>query len=118
MFDPNKIKIDETSYKNIVIHHNWYVTIKYWKYLKINNINSLYLIINKVNGYFKEINKIGYLTQVPTNESKVIIKKYEELWSKIRNLISSVTKNSDYYDKKYMEIKFNLGDKLPLNKTT
>ena len=94
------------------------MTIKHWKYLKINNINSLYLIINKVNGYFKEINKNGYLTQVPTNESKVIIKKYEELWSKIRNLISSVTKNSDYYDKKYMEIKFNLGDKLPLNKTT
>ena len=25
-------------------------------------------------------------------------KKYEELWSKIRNLIRSITKNSDDYD--------------------
>ena len=31
-------------------------------------------------------------------------------------LTRSVTKNSDDYDEKYMKIKFNLGDKLPLNK--
>ena len=37
-------------------------------------------------------------------------------WSKIRDLIRSVTKNSDDYDKKCMKIKFNLDDKLPLNK--
>ena len=37
---------------------------------------------------------------VPTNESEEKIKKYEELWSKIRNLISSITKNSDVYDEK------------------
>ena len=29
---------------------------------------------------------------LPTNESKEIIKKYEELWSKVRDLISSITK--------------------------
>ena len=28
----------------------------------------------------------------------IYIKKYEELWSKIRNLIRSITKNSDDYD--------------------
>ena len=43
--------------------------------------------------------------------------KYEELWNKIRDLIKSVSiKISDDYDEKYMEIKFNLDDKLPLNK--
>ena len=31
---------------------------------------------------------------VPTNESKETIKKNEELWSKIRDLIKSITKNS------------------------
>ena len=51
------------------------------------------------------------------NKSKEIIKKYEESWSKIRDLIKSVAKNSDYYDEKYMKIKYNLDDKLPLNKT-
>ena len=44
-------------------------------------------------------------------------KKYEELGSKIRDLIKSITKNSDDYDKKYMKIKFNSDDELPLNKT-
>ena len=70
-----------------------------------------------INGYFEEINGNKYLTLVPTNESKKIIKKYEDLWSKIRDLIKSVTKNSYDYDEKYMKIKFNLDDELPLDKT-
>ena len=44
---------------------------------------------------------------VTSNENKEIIKKYEELWSKIRNLISSVTKN----------FKSNSQDLLPLSRT-
>ena len=32
------------------------------------------------------------------------------------SLIKAMTKNSDDYDEKYMKIKFNLDDKLPLNK--
>ena len=39
------------------------------------------------------------------------------MWSKIRNLIRSVTKNSYGYDKKYLKIKFNSDDELPLNKS-
>ena len=56
---------------------------------------------------------------VPTNESKEKIKKYEELWIKIRDLIRSITKSSyGYdYDEKYMKIKFNSDDELSLNKT-
>ena len=53
---------------------------------------------------------------VPNNEGKEKIKKYEELWSKIRDLIRSITKNLDDYDEKYMQIKFNSDDELPLNK--
>ena len=41
------------------------------------------------------------------------MKKIEELWSKIRDLIRSMTKNSDDYDEIYMTIKFNLDDDLP-----
>ena len=57
------------------------------------------------------------MTIVPTNENKEIIKKYEKLWSKIRDLISSITKNSNDYVEKYMKIKFDSDDELPLNKT-
>ena len=56
------------------------------------------------------------MTLVPTNESKEMKKKYEELWSKIRDLIGSITKDSDDYNENYMKIKCNLDDKLPLNK--
>ena len=37
--DPNKIKIDEKSYENILVY--------YVGYVKPNSVKSLYLIINK-----------------------------------------------------------------------
>ena len=41
----------------------------------------------------------------------------EELWSKIKDFIRLITKNSDDYNEKYMKIKSNSNDELPLNKT-
>ena len=67
-FEPNNIKIDEKSYKNILIYYIGYVTIK--KYVKIYSVNPLYLVFRYVNGYFEEINGNKYLALVPTNESK------------------------------------------------
>ena len=116
-FDPNQIKIDEKLYKDILIYYIVYVTIKDFKYVKINSVNPLFLIFNKVNGYFEEINGNKYLTLVRTNESREKIKKYEAVWSKIRDLIRLISKNLDDYDIKYVKIKFNSDDKLPLNKT-
>ena len=101
-FDANNIKIDEKSYRNILIYCIGYVTIK--KDLKIYSVNPLYIIFGKINEYFKEINGKRYLMLVPTNESKEKIKKYEELWIKIRDLIISITKNVDDYDEKYVKI--------------
>ena len=86
------------------------------KDLKIYSVNPLYVIFGKVNRYFEEINENKYLTLVPTNKSKEKLKIYRELWSKITDLISSITKNSDDYDEKYMKIKSGLDDDLPLNK--
>ena len=69
-----------------------------------------------MNGYFEETNKNKHLMVFPTDESKEVTNKYQELWSKIKDLISSITKNSDDYDEKYMNIKFHSDDELPLNK--
>ena len=44
------IKIDEKSYKSILIYYIRYSTIKDSKYVKINSVNPLYLIFIKVNG--------------------------------------------------------------------
>ena len=43
--------------------------------------------------------------------------KNEELWSKIRDSIRSITENSDDYDEKYTKMKLNSDDELLLNKT-
>ena len=103
-FDSNDIKIDEDLYKDIFIYYIGYAMIKDSKYVKINSGNPLYLIFRKVNAYFEEINGNKYLTLVPTNESKEKTKKYKELRNKIRDVIRSLTKNSDY-DEKFMKIK-------------
>ena len=42
------------------------------------------------------------------------IKKYEELWNKIRYIIRLITNNSGNYDEKYVKIKFNPDGNLPL----
>ena len=76
-FNSNDIKMDENSYKNILIYYTGYLTIKDSKYVKINSVNPLYLIFSKVNGYFEKINRNNYLRLVPNNEGKE--KKYEEL---------------------------------------
>ena len=56
-FDPNNIKIDEKSYKNILIYYIGYVGIKDSKYVKIYSVNPLYLMFNKMNGYLIYGNK-------------------------------------------------------------
>ena len=73
------------------------MTIK--KDLKIYIVNPLYFIFEQVNGYFEEINGNKYLMLAPINESKEKIKKYEELWIKIRDLNRTMIKSSDDYDK-------------------
>ena len=53
---------------------------------------------------------------VPANESEEKIKKYEKMWIKIRSLIRSINKNLNDCDEKYIKIKFDSDDELPLNK--
>ena len=55
----------------------------------------------------KKNNENKYLTVDPAVKSKDALKKYEELWDKIRYLFRSTSNNSDDYDKKYMKIKLN-----------
>ena len=58
-FDPNNIKIDKKSNKNILIYCIGYATIK--ECIKIYSVNPLYLIFRYVNRYFEEINGNKYL---------------------------------------------------------
>ena len=89
-FDSSNIKTDKKPYKNILIQYIEYIMIKDSEFIKVNSENPSYLIFNKVNGCFEKMNKSKYLTLVPTNESKENIKKYKELWIKIKYLTRSI----------------------------
>ena len=52
-FNPDLLKIDKNSYKNIDIYYTGYIAMKNSDYLKINGVNPLYLIIGEVDGYIE-----------------------------------------------------------------
>ena len=79
-------------------------------------VNPLYLIIDKVDGYIEESNENKYLTVVFNDKNKDTLKKYTELWGKIKDLIRSMTNTLGDYNERYMKIKFNSDDNLSLNK--
>ena len=57
------------------------------------------------------------MTLVSTDESNKKLKKYDEIWSKIKALTWSTNNNSDDYDEKHVKVKFSSDDVLSLKKT-
>ena len=100
-FDPNLLKIDKKSHKNIDIYY-----IGYIGYVKSKSVRSLYLIINKVDGYVEEINGNKYLTLVSTDKNKEVVTKFTELWDEIKNSIEKINNKSGEYGKDFMKIRF------------
>ena len=56
-FDPNLLKIDKKSYKNIDIYYTGFIIMKDSDYVKFNSANPLYLIIGEVDGYIEDGNE-------------------------------------------------------------
>ena len=118
-FEPNLLKIDKKSYKNIDIYYIGYITIKKIDDCEnIYSVNPLYLLVNHASGYIEEKNGNKYLIfDDSVNENKGLLKKYADVWDGIKNEIKAINggKENDY-GKDYMKIKFNFDDDLPLNK--
>ena len=51
-----------------------------------------------------------------TDENKELIKKYNDVFNRIRGKIKEVSSDECDYEKDYMKIRFNSDDNLPLNK--
>ena len=116
-FEPNLLKIDRKSYKNIGIYNIGYITIKkIGDYENIYGVNPLYLLVNHANGYIEEKGVNKYLIFDSTDENKELLKKYNDVWNGIKNKIEEVSSGECDYEKDYMKIKFNSDDDLPLNK--
>ena len=116
-FDPNLLKIDKKSYKNIGIYNIGYITIKkIHEYESIYSVNPFHLQVNQANGYIEEKNGNKYLIFDTTDENKELQKKYKDVWNGIKNKINTINSGEFDYEKNYTKIKFNSDDDLPLNK--
>ena len=74
-FEPNLLKIDKKSYKNIDIYYIGYITIKKIDdYESIYSVNPLYLRINHASGYIEEKNGNEYLIFDSVDENKEVLK--------------------------------------------
>ena len=116
-FDSNLLKIDKKSYKDIGIYNIGYITSKKVDdYENIYSVNPLYLTISHASGYIdkKEMNK--YLVFDSTDKNKELLKKYNDVFNRIRNKIKNISGDECDYEKDYMKIKFNSDDDLPLKK--
>ena len=116
-FEPNLLKIDRKSYKNIGIYNIGYITIKKIDDCEnIYSVNPLYLFVNHASGYIEEKGVNKYLIFDSTDENKELLKKYNDVWNGIKDKIKEVSSGECDYEKDYMKIKFNSDDDLPLNK--
>ena len=104
-------------YKNIGIYNIGYVTIKKIDdYENISSKNPLYLFVNHANGYIEEKNESKYSIFDSTDENKELLKKYSDVWNRIKNKIEAISSGKCDYEKDFMKIKLNSDDDLPLNK--
>ena len=76
----------------------------------------MYLSIDHANGYIKEKNGNKYLIFDSVDKHKELLKKYDDVWSGIKNKIEEVSLSDCDYEKGYIKIEFNSDDNLPMNK--
>ena len=99
-FEPNLLKIDKKSYKNIGIYNTGYITIKKIDDCKnIWSVNPLYLRVNHASGYIEEKSVNKYLIFDSLDENKELLKEYNDVWSEIKNKIEAVSTGECEYEK-------------------
>ena len=75
-------------------------------------MNHLYLPVDHVNRYTEERGFNKYLVFNSTEENKELLKKYNDVFNRIRDKIKEVSSDECGYEKDYMKIKFNSDDNL------
>ena len=84
----------------------------------VNSVNPLYLMINKIDGFIEEKDGNKYLNISNTNKNSELLKKYAEVWDRIKDFIKKISDNNGEYDKDFMKIKFNSDYDIPLKKVS
>ena len=82
-FDPKLLKLDKKSFKNIGVYYTGYITKK--DEYKINSVNPLYLLVHRIDDFIEEKEGSKYLNIGSTDSNSEVLKKYEEVWSGIKD---------------------------------
>ena len=89
--------------------------IEYFK--NFDGVNSLYLVFNDLDVYFECIDENKYLFLALRDKNREALENYRELWSEIIDEIETIKGIEPIeYEKKFMKIKFESDDGLPLDK--
>ena len=72
--------------------------------------------IDNASGYIEEINEDKYSVCDDTDETKELLKRYDNVFNGIMGKIKKIDDDWLEYTKDYMKIKLNSDDNLPLNK--
>ena len=132
-FDTRLLKIDKKSYKTLAfttlgisqrkklmivkILIVWILCI-YLLTMQVDMLKiwilCIWILIIQVDVLKKGENK--YLVFDPTDENKELLKKYNDVWNRIKSKIKEVDDSECDYEIDYMKIKFNSSDNLPLSK--
>ena len=113
-FNSNNLKLDKKSVLGNDVYYIGYITKKpQWN---VNSVNPLYLTINKIKGHFEEVDGDKYL--IIRSENGDIMQKYQEVFDGINEIIKRINDYSQpiKYENRYMKIKFNIDNNIPLNK--
>ena len=111
-FEGSNLKLNKKkTWKDIDIYYIGYVDKKPdWN---VNSVNPLYLIINRVYGYVSEKNGNKFVT---IDKGDSVLKKYDQVFSGIKQHIKKIDGGEVNYSADYDKIKFLSDDLLPLNK--
>ena len=82
------LKISKKNYKNVGIYNIVYITMKDSDHINTHSVNPLYFNIGEAEGSIEEKNGNKYLIFVSSDKNKEVLKKYREIWDKIKKLIS------------------------------
>ena len=116
-FDVSLLKIDKKSFKGIDIYYIEHIRKKNIDDCQnIHSVNPLYLCIDHSNEYIEEKNGNKDLIFDSVVENKELLKKCNNVWNGIKNIIKKVSNSECDYEKDCMKIKFNSDDNLPLKK--
>ena len=111
------LKINKKSYNDISIYSIGYITVKKIDDCEsIYSVNPLHLIVVHASGHIEEKGVNKCLVFDCKDENKELLKKYNDVFNRIRNKIKKISGDECDYEKDYTKIKFNSDDDLSLNK--